>query len=141
MVQVQNLKSWVVLVVSGFVILLFVYTGVSKLLMFQNFIEQLRQVEFLQPIALPVAIVLPVTELVVSFLLLVPGTRLVGLWCVLILMVIFEVYISIMLVLSPSLPCSCGGVVQAFTWQGHLVFNAIVIAATLVALGCYQSSV
>lgn len=140
MKQVQNLKSLLVLIVSGFLILLFAYTGVSKLLMFQNFIEQLRQVEFLRPIALPIAIVLPLTELVVSMLLLLPGTRLIGFWCVLIMLFSFIVYISSMLVFSPSLPCSCGGVLQSLSWQAHLVFNAIVTVATLVAMKWYSST-
>ncbi|MBS1567215.1 MAG: hypothetical protein JST39_22720 [Bacteroidetes bacterium] len=38
-------------------------------------------------------------------------------------MSLFTGYVAVMLSLSYYLPCSCGGILQALSWQGHLVFN------------------
>jgi len=47
-----------------------------------------------------------------------------------VLMTVFTLYIAYMLLFTPKLPCSCGGVLQQMTWKQHLLFN---IGFTLLA--------
>ena len=75
----------------------------------------------------------PLTELAVAGLLFFVSTRGLGLKASFVLMILFTLYIGYMLVFTPHLPCSCGGVIKQLSWKEHLVFN---IALTgLAALG------
>jgi putative oxidoreductase len=119
----QMKKATIVEITSSLLILLFVYTALSKLAGFVQFKETLRKSPFIGSNASWIAWMLPVTELIVALLLLMPFTRLLGLYSSLALMIIFTVYIAYMLAFTPKLPCSCGGVLKDMTWKQHLVFN------------------
>src|SRR5699024_10396467 len=63
-------------------------------------------------------------------LLLINHTRLWGLLSSTILMLGFTIYVYLIWTYSPSLPCSCGGVLEAMDWETHLYFN---LGTTLLA--------
>jgi uncharacterized membrane protein YphA (DoxX/SURF4 family) len=126
-------KSLVEIIALLFVIL-FLYTGISKLLDFMLFQEQLSESPILEPIVPLVAWGLPITEFIVSLLLFLPRYRLVGLYVTFILMILFTVYVGALLAFSTELPCSCGGILEALSWPAHLALNIGLIGLALTGI-------
>lgn len=118
-------------IICALFVILFIYTGLNKLLDYDSFRFQLGRSPYLQQFSRPVALLLPALELLVAVTLIIKRTRLAGLYASFFLMSLFTGYVAIMLSLSYYLPCSCGGILQALSWQGHLVFNS---AFTLMAV-------
>ncbi len=105
-------------------LLLFVYTGSSKLLGVDRFREQLGLVPGLAHWAPLLSVMIPVAELLAGVLLVFPGTRRRGLWAASVLMGIFSIYVGVIL-LGPAAarPCACGGVLRQLGWRAHFWFN------------------
>jgi uncharacterized membrane protein YphA (DoxX/SURF4 family) len=114
--------------------LLFVYAAAVKLMDHDRFVLQLGQSPLLSPYAGLVSIAVPLTELLLSALLLVPATRLIGFFGALSLMVMFTAYIIAILNFSSYIPCSCGGILEKLGWREHLVFNIAFILLALAAI-------
>ena len=112
-------------------ILLFVYTAVSKLLDYENFRAVIGQSPLLTRFAPVLAIVVPLAEIIIALLLVIPRYRRIGLYASFAMMVLFTTYIIVLVTLSERIPCSCGGVISRMTWKQHLYFN---IGFVLLAL-------
>jgi len=114
-------------------ILLFIYTAVSKLIAFDTFRLQLEHQPLTKLYASLFSILIPTVELVIAIFLILPTLRKVGLQLSLILMTTFTLYVGYMLYVWPhnKLPCSCGGIIKQMSWTQHLAFN---ILFTLFAL-------
>ncbi|WP_298731771.1 MauE/DoxX family redox-associated membrane protein [uncultured Chitinophaga sp.] len=125
-------RKLIVEIIGGLFILLFLYTALSKLSEIALFRLVLRSSPLISGYANLVSVLIPVSQILVSLLLFIPGTRRKGLYAAFMLMLIFTSYLAYMLCFTSPLPCSCGGVISRFTWKQHLVFN---IAFTLLALG------
>ncbi len=124
-------KNTIVEIIAALLILLFVYTGVSKFLTIDRFIHVLGESPLIGKVSSLIAWVLPITELFIAGLLFIPRTRSIGLYSSFILMLIFTIYLGYMLAFTPNLPCSCGGVLQQMSWPQHFIFN---IFFTMLAL-------
>jgi len=111
-------------IICALLIILFLYTGVNKLWEYGNFKLQLGRSPFIQNLNGFIAATLPAGEILLSFLLVIPFTRLVGLYLSYILMGLFTGYIWLMLNYASDLPCSCGGILAELSWQDHFYFNA-----------------
>ncbi|MCL9809853.1 MauE/DoxX family redox-associated membrane protein [Flavobacterium luminosum] len=130
-----NIKKILIEIVSLLYVVLFIYAAVSKLIDFENFKVQLGQSPLLSAFATPVAIGVPVLEIVIAVMLLLPKLKLYGLLSGFTLMVMFTAYIYIILNFSQFIPCSCGGVLEKMTWNQHLIFNlSFVLLAGLAIL-------
>lgn len=127
-------KSTIVEVIAILFIILFLYTGISKLMEFAVFKEQISESPILKPFASIIVFGLPVTEFIVSALLFIPRYRKTGFYAALILMIMFTIYIIGLLLFSKELPCSCGGVIDLLSWKGHVVFNSAFIALAITAI-------
>jgi len=127
-------KSLLVEIISMLFVILFLYTGISKLLEFDVFQEQLAESPLLEPVAPIVAWGLPITEFILCLLLFFPRYRLQGLYATFTLMVLFTGYIILLLTSDKELPCSCGGIVEALSWKGHLIFNSTLILLSFSAI-------
>ena len=121
-------------IISFFFVCLFLYTGISKLIDFPLFKEQIALSPLLEPIASWIALILPASEIIVAIVLFLPATRLKGLYISLLFMVLFTMYIIYILVYNETLPCTCGGVLQELSWPQHIVFNIICIAMISIAI-------
>lgn len=117
-------------------ILLFVYTAMSKLLTFTQYQVQMH----IQP--LPVIVsdlliwTLPPVEIIAGVLLIFRRTRLLGLWICFFLMALFTGYVG--MVLSAAFvqkPCPCGGAFPKIGWEWHFVLNIFFLL--LSATGIY----
>jgi uncharacterized membrane protein YphA (DoxX/SURF4 family) len=130
-------KSTIVEIISLLFVILFLYTGISKLMEYDVAREQIALTPLLAPVAKYLVFILPITEIIVSILLFLPRTRRLGLYASLALMIAFTGYVVYILNYNAELPCTCGGVLQQMTWPQHLVFNgvAIVLVLTGIVLG------
>lgn len=115
-------------------VLLFVYAAVSKFLDYQLFTVQLAQSPMLTMYSSVIAWFIPVVELFIALLLVVPRTRLTGLYGGLFLMLMFTTYIILASRFSDYVPCSCGGILGEMGWTAHLSFNVIFVALGIIAI-------
>lgn len=131
----MNRKAMVALeIISALLILLLLYTALSKLSDHETFLFVLKKSPLLYPFAGFIAIALPIAELLVALLLFIPRTRSTGLWASFFLITLFTVYLIYMVAISPDLPCSCGGAVGSLSWRQHIVFNLFFIAISLCGM-------
>jgi len=127
-------------IISGILLLLFLYTYLSKLADFETFKNVLSASPLLKPVAGVVAWLLPVTELVIVVFLFIPALRLKGLYASFILISMFTLYLIYMITFTPDLPCQCGGVLKLLTWPQHIFFNLFFILLSLSGIILYQRS-
>ncbi len=125
-------------IISGLVLLLFLYTSLSKLAGYSKFKNVLIASHLLKPVSGVVAWLLPVTELVIVGLLFIPSLRLKGLYASFILISLFTLYLIYMIIFTPDLPCQCGGVLKLLTWPEHIFFNLFFILLSLTGILLYK---
>lgn len=129
-----KIEELVIKVVSVLFILLFTYAAISKLLDFENFQIQLGQSPVVSVGALYFSFLIPIIELGIVALFLVPQYRQIALYGSLILMSWFSAYIYVVLRYSSYIPCSCGGILEKMSWETHLIFNLVFVGFTVVAI-------
>jgi len=127
-------KRLAVDIIALLFVMLFLYTGIAKLMEFDVFQEQLLDSPILAFAAPVVAWGLPIIEFIISIALFIPEYRLSGLYAAFILMILFTAYVGILLSISTELPCSCGGIMEALSWQAHLVVNIALIGLVLTGI-------
>nr|WP_315155686.1 MauE/DoxX family redox-associated membrane protein [uncultured Flavobacterium sp.] len=115
-------------------VLLFVYAATSKILDIQNFQVQLGQSPLLSAFADWISVVVPALEFLICILIIIPRSRLIGLFMAYGLMTLFIFYIFIILNYSSFIPCSCGGVLEKLNWNQHLVFNIFFVFLAVIAI-------
>lgn len=109
-------------------IVLFSYTASAKLLDQAVFASVLSQSPYLRPYADLLSWMVPLVEIFIIALLILPRFRWAGLVSSFILLAAFTVYIALMLLFSPHLPCMCGGIISAMSWELHLITNLVLAA-------------
>ena len=121
-------------------ILLFAYTAASKMLTYPLFVVQIGLSPILPAFTQKVAWVVPLVEFLVALMLAVPDTRIIGFYSSWVLMLSFTLYVAAILTIASHVPCSCGGVLEALSWEQHLVFNFTFLALnTLVLIWYYRN--
>jgi len=121
-------------IISFLTILLFVYTGIAKLIDFSIFKEQIAMSPLLNPVAQLIAWILPLTELATAILIFVPKLRLYGFFIGTALMILFTIYLVMIQVVDEQYPCSCGGLLELLSWKTHLVLNCMIILLEIVGI-------
>lgn len=130
--------GWLSEIVAALFILLFVYTGISKLAEQNSFHAALAKAPLIGSKANFISWCLPTTELIIALLLFLPFMRKWGLMIGLAFMCLFTGHIFYMIVFTPYLPCSCGGVLKQMTWTRHLEFNMLLTALAAFGIWVYQ---
>lgn len=125
------MKRAIAEVITALFIILWIYTGLNKMLDAKTFVSQLGRSPFIQPLAGFIAIALPYGELLLAVLLICKRSRELALYLSYGLMLLFTGYVYLMLNYAYDLPCSCGGIVSKLSWIEHLWFN---IGFTLLAV-------
>lgn len=122
--------------ITAIFILLFVYTATSKLFTHRLFIITLKEAGVLNSASDFLSWAVPAMEIVISFLLLIPNYRTIGLIASFGLMLLFTAYVAYMLITSSHLPCSCGGIINKLSWQQHFWLNVFLtlLAASAIYL-------
>jgi putative oxidoreductase len=127
--------SHILNVISALLIVLFVYTAVSKLLEFEQFKIQMYNQTLSHEVATMLIWTLPGIEILTALLLLSERTRLFGFYLSGFLMLLFTGYVALVLLnYFGRVPCSCGGVIKALGWRMHLVFNSFFLLLTVLAI-------
>lgn len=116
-----------IIIIAVLHIALFSYAAIIKLADYSNFEFGISESPFISPFAGFLAWAVPATELLIVVLLLLPVTRLLGLYASFALMLLFTIYIGAMLLSSSEIPCSCGGVLEEMSWPVHIVFNSVFV--------------
>lgn len=127
-------------IISILLILLFVYTAVSKLSDFETFRGQMKA----QPVAGWISSIavwtLPSVEMITGILLTFSRTRLIGLCISLALMLTFTGYVSLALAGAfGTIPCSCGGIIGSLSWQDHLAVNLVFTGLSLTGIVVFRT--
>ena len=124
-------------IISGALLVLFLYTALSKLRDYHSFKSVLQETPIIKPIARTVALGLPSLEIVLAVLLFFPATRRKGLYISLTLLTLFTIYLIYMVSTVSHLPCNCGGVLNSLTWKEHICFNIFCIIVSLIGIAVY----
>ncbi|SEW03799.1 hypothetical protein SAMN05428988_1478 [Chitinophaga sp. YR573] len=132
-------KSIIIEIISILFALLFLYAAVGKLMEYNFFKGQIGLYPVLKPIAPLIAWFLPVSEIIVFALLLVPAWRLRGLYGALALMISLTGYVVGILTLSKRQPA--GLVVPEFlSWHQQLAFNIFFLVLAVVGIVLQRKS-
>lgn len=126
--------------IAAVLIILFFYTALSKWMDMEEFNRQLANQEL--PIwSKPFLLwLIPGSELVISFLLLIPATRLMGFYGSALLMTLFTAYIGLVVAgFFDRMLCSCGGVLRSMSFEVHLAFNLFFLALSILGIYMYHS--
>lgn len=126
--------SFLLELIVAALLILWIYTAISKIFDYHNFKIQLGLSPFIAQFAGIISILLPTGELIMAILLVFEKTRKVGLYLSFAVMLLFTGYIYIMLHFAYDLPCSCGGVLAKMSWDQHLYFNIIFTGLALIGI-------
>jgi uncharacterized membrane protein YphA (DoxX/SURF4 family) len=110
---------------------LFLYAAVTKLTDYQTFQAQLGKSPLIMGHAEWLAFMVPTLEIAVAVTLLIYRLQVIALYASFTIMFLFTEYIAFILLFSPYVPCSCGGILSKMGWTEHLLFNT---AFTLLAI-------
>ena len=111
-------------IICSLLVLLFLYTSLSKWLDFKTFTDEMNNQPFPNWMTPWLVWIVPVGEALIVLSLLFEKTRMAGLWASSVLMLLFTIYTALILMrVFHRVPCSCGGVIKQLTWNQHLVFN------------------
>ena len=67
---------------------------------------------------------IPLVEMILSLMLLLPRWRAKGFLASLVLMLVFTGYVAwVWMGMADRVPCSCGGIISSLTWGQHLILN------------------
>ncbi|MFB2118736.1 MauE/DoxX family redox-associated membrane protein [Parapedobacter sp. 2B3] len=121
-------------VIIGLFVLLFLYTAASKLFAYDNTFLQMSKSPIITDFAHILVWLVPLIEFVISALLLINRTVLLGLYLSFAMMCLFTAYIYAILNYSDVVPCSCGGGIENMTWEQHLAFNIVLDVLGMVGI-------
>lgn len=133
-------RNVIVGIISFLTILLFLYSGINKLLDNEVFKETIAVSPVLHPFAGVIIWLLPVVEFMTAILLLLPKWRLYGFYSALCLMIIFTVYVAVILIFDKQGPCGCGGVIEFLSLKQHLIMNCIFLMLEFIGLSLQKQT-
>ena len=127
-------------IISAAMLLLLLYTALSKLADYRGFTFVLSRSALLHPFAGTIVWLLPASEIATVLLLFFPSTRLKGLYTSVFLLTCFSCYLGFVLLFSPDVPCNCGGVLKSLSWPQHIVFNFLFLALAITGIALYNKA-
>ncbi len=112
---------------------LFAYTAVSKVYDWDGTMRAVKGQVFPDWMTLPLLYGLPILEVSLAVILLLPKTRKAALGISFLLMSAFTGYVALVLTgIFGRIPCSCGGILSSLDWNEHLVVNLALMAIAAV---------
>ena len=116
-------SSFITPLVTNLLIMLFAYTAFCNVLDTTRFSAVLSASPLIATGAGALAYAVAAVELAVVLLLILPRTRLMGLYASFVLLVLFTSYLGFLVRYAQQLPCSCCGLISPFPWKEHIVLN------------------
>ncbi|OMP80356.1 MauE/DoxX family redox-associated membrane protein [[Flexibacter] sp. ATCC 35208] len=120
------MKKLLIEIIASLLVILFLYTGLNKLIEHATFRHQLS----ISPWSLlaawsgVVSWALPIGEVLLAAMLLITAFRMTAFIASAILFAGFLVYLGILLSSGANLPCTCGGIISSMSWNAHVWFDA-----------------
>jgi hypothetical protein len=132
------MKRWFLIFIVSPLIILWIYTGVSKLLDFPMFAHQLDMQNLPEWLTGTLKYTIPTAEILTALLLCSGSTLRYGLMLSTLMILGFTIYtIMVLTGFFPKVPCSCGGVISTLSWKDHLTFNLFFLTINLTALSIW----
>jgi uncharacterized membrane protein YphA (DoxX/SURF4 family) len=113
---------------------LFLYAAYAKITDHDRFLKGLTRVHLISGFAVFLSFAVPVVEIIVALLLLIPQTAKAGLYSFIAVMSSFTIYIVSAMIWEKKLPCHCGGAIEKLSWSQHIWFNLGFIAIAIFAV-------
>jgi len=114
--------------------ILFLYAASSKLLDYEKSELQMSKSPIITDFAFILVWLVPLIEIIIATMLVIPRTTMLALYASLGLMSLFTAYIIAILYFTDNIPCSCGGVLEKMSWDQHLIFNIIFMVLAVTAI-------
>ena len=131
MFMIMNLHPFII-IVSGFLVILWVYSALSKLTNWDYFKHAMKIQVFPLWMCKILIYVIPALELALAISLLFNATRLYGMYASFFVMGMFTLYIGgAVFKWYDRYPCACGGLFGRLGWKRHFKVN---IVLTLIAM-------
>lgn len=137
----ENTKEIVIFCICLACIFLFLSSAYSKIADYNTFVKGLMRVSLIGSYAGLIGLLVPLVEITVSILLIVPKTIKIGLLGFIGVMSVFTIYISSMLLWAEKLPCHCNLIINSFTWGQHIWFNLAFMGIAAFALRISKKNV
>ena len=129
---VSNNSKKINLVARTLLAILLMYASIEKLRDVNLFTLQMYKSPLLPEKFIPfLAILIPVVEILLAFMLYLPKTKSIGFYGSFFLMLCFSFYLIVLTSFFSNIPCACGGILGGMSYSVHIAFN---IFFTLVAL-------
>jgi hypothetical protein len=136
----ELVKERIIIGIRYICLFLFMYTAYAKIVDHERFYKGLTRVHVISAFAVFISYAVPVIEIIVSVLLLIPQTEKAGLYAFTGIMSAFTLYIISAMIWEPKLPCHCGGAIEKLSWGQHIWFNLAFIVLAIIAIRLIQSN-
>ena len=130
----ENARYWISYGICLLCLFLFLTSAYTKVNKHETFASGLSSVQVIGSSAEIIAWCVPLAELLVSILLIIPSTQRWGLYGFIGIMLIFTIYVGSMLIWAEKLPCNCNLIIEKLSWSEHVVFNLSFIGLAVLAL-------
>lgn len=127
-------KERIITAICWLCMALFLYTAYAKIVDHDRFLHGLTRVHLITGFAVFISFAVPIVEIIVALLLLIPQTAKIGLYSFIAVMSSFTLYILSAMIWEQNLPCHCGGAIEKLSWSQHIWFNLAFIALAILAL-------
>lgn len=125
---------------SALLILLWIYTGLDKLIRWEESRNAFHNQTFPAELAEVLAYAVPTVELLIAGLLLFSVSRWWGYLSSLLLLTVFTTYVGLIWVGAfPRVPCNCAGILNSLGWTEHFLVNLLFIG--IGTFGLYQTGI
>lgn len=121
--------------ISFILILVWVYTGLDKLLRWEASWKAFHNQPFPAELARMLSYLVPFTELLIALLLLFSFSRWWGFLSSILLLTVFNTYVGLIWVGAfPRVPCNCAGILETLSWSVHFWLNSFLIILSIVGI-------
>jgi uncharacterized membrane protein YphA (DoxX/SURF4 family) len=133
--QISELtKERIVIAIRWLCMALFIYTAYAKITDHDRFLKGLTRVHLISGFAVFISFAVPMVEIIIAILLLIPRTAKIGLYSFTTVMFGFTLYIISAMIWEKKLPCHCGGAIEKLSWLQHIWFNLVFILIAMFAI-------
>jgi len=124
-----------IILITGLMIMLWAYASFSKLFSLDQFKHAMLTQVFPKWISRLLVYLVPIAEITMIVLLLIPETRLLGMYASLFTMIAFTLYIGgAVFKLYERTPCACGGLFGKLGWHKHFKVNIVLSIIALLGV-------
>lgn len=122
-------------IVTAVLVLLWIYTGLDKLLRWKESRNAFHNQTFPPELAEILTFTVPILELSIVALLMFTISKWWGYLSSILLLTVFTTYVGLIWVGAfPRVPCNCAGILESLGWTEHFILNSIFIAISLTGL-------